>query len=45
MLTDFRKLLDAIAMRAGWKEGEIRSKMFRHTYCAVGFRLWMPVLR
>ncbi len=35
MLTDFRKLLDAVAMRAGWKVGEIRSKMFRHTYCAA----------
>ena len=35
MLTDFRKLLDAVAMRAGWKSGEIRSKMFRHTYCAA----------
>jgi integrase len=29
MLTDFRKLLDAVAVRAGWKPGEIRSKMFR----------------
>ena len=35
MLTDFRKLLDAVAMRAGWNEGDIRSKMFRHTYCAT----------
>ena len=35
MLTDFRKLLDAVAVRAGWKVGEIRSKMFRHTYCAA----------
>jgi integrase len=35
MLTDFRKLLDAVAVRAGWKLGEIRSKMFRHTYCAA----------
>ncbi len=35
MLTDFRKSLDAIAARAGWKPGEIRSKMFRHTYCAA----------
>jgi len=32
MLTDFRKLLDAVAERASWKEGEIRSKQFRHTY-------------
>ncbi len=35
MLTDFRKLLDSVAVRAGWKAGEIRSKMFRHTYCAA----------
>jgi len=35
MLTDFRKLLDAVALRAGWEEGDIRSKMFRHTYCAT----------
>jgi integrase len=35
MLTDFRKLLDVVAVRAGWKPGEIRSKMFRHTYCAA----------
>lgn len=32
MVTDFRKLLDAIGTRAGWQPGEIRSKMFRHTY-------------
>jgi integrase len=35
MVTDFHKLLDAVAERAGWKPGEIRSKMFRHTYCAA----------
>lgn len=35
MLTDWRKPLDAIAERAGWKAGEIRSKVFRHTYCAA----------
>jgi integrase len=35
MLTDFRKLLDAVAVRASWKPGEIRSKVFRHTYCAA----------
>jgi len=29
------KLLDAVAVRAGWKAGEIRSKRFRHTYCAA----------
>jgi len=35
MLTDFRKVLDAVAVRGGWMAGEIRSKMFRHTYCAA----------
>ncbi len=35
MITDFRKVLDAVAVRAGWKIGEIRSKMFRHSYCAA----------
>ncbi len=29
------KLLDQVATRGGWKAGEIRSKMFRHTYCAA----------
>jgi len=24
-----------VEVRAGWKPGEIRSKMFRHTYCAA----------
>jgi integrase len=32
---DCRKYLDAIAKRAGWQSGEIRTKMFRHTYCAA----------
>jgi integrase len=35
MLTDFRKLLDAVAARAGWEPGDIRSKMFRHTYASA----------
>jgi integrase len=34
-LTDWRKPLDVVAARAGWKAGEIRSKMFRHTYGAA----------
>lgn len=34
-VTDFRKVLDAVAERAGWSAGQIRSKMFRHTYCAA----------
>jgi len=35
MLTDVRGALDRIAQVAGWEPGEIRSKMFRHTYCAA----------
>ena len=35
MLTDFRKLLDAVAVRAGWNAGEITPKMFRHTYASA----------
>jgi integrase len=31
----FRKPLDAIAQRVGWKAGEVRTKAFRHTYCAA----------
>lgn len=35
MLQDVRKYLDRVGQRGGWREGEIRSKMFRHTYCAA----------
>jgi len=35
MLTDIRGALDAVAEAAGWKPGEIRSYIFRHTYCAA----------
>jgi integrase len=35
MRRDIRGLLDRIGERAGWKAGEIRAKMFRHTYCAA----------
>lgn len=35
LLGDWRGTLDRIAERAGWKRGEIRSRMFRHTYCAA----------
>ena len=35
MVTDFRKALDAVAERAGWMKGAVRSKAFRHTYCAA----------
>jgi integrase len=39
MLSDTRKLLekllDRIGKRVGWKRGEIRHRIFRHTYCAA----------
>ena len=35
LITDFRKALDVVAGRCGWEKGEIRSKMFRHTYCSA----------
>jgi len=35
MLRDIRGLLDRLGTRAGWKPGEVRAKMFRHTYCAA----------
>ena len=45
LITDCRKALDAVAMRAGWNKGEIRSKMFRHTYCSPGFKRLMVARR
>lgn len=35
MLTEFRKTLDAVAVTADWKPGEIRTGLFRKTYCAA----------
>lgn len=34
-ITDLRKSLDAVGERCGFAEGEIRTKGFRHTYCAA----------
>ena len=34
MLTDWRKTLDRVAERAEWRQGETRTKAFRHAYCA-----------
>ena len=34
-VVNLRKVLDRVAVRAGWQRGEIRSKAFRHTYCAA----------
>lgn len=35
MIVDLRKQLDGVAERAAWQEAEIRTKVFRHTYCAA----------
>lgn len=35
MVKDTRRLLDTLAKRIGLEEGEIRTKAFRHTYCAA----------
>ena len=35
MLTDVRKMLGRVAKLAGWERGEIRTKMFRHTYATA----------
>jgi integrase len=32
---DVRKLLDGVAVRAGLAKGAIRTRAFRHTYCAA----------
>ena len=33
-LAELRKFFDRVAVRGGWKAGEIRSQALRHTYCA-----------
>lgn len=35
MIRDTRKTLDQVAKRCGWQEGDIRTRIFRHTYCAA----------
>jgi integrase len=35
MIHDLPKVLDQIGVMAGWKPREIRTKIFRHTYCAA----------
>jgi integrase len=34
-LRETRRLLDRVGKRVGWKAGEIRHRLFRHTYCAA----------
>lgn len=35
MIQDTRKTLDKIAKRVGYSEGEVRTRLFRHTYCTA----------
>lgn len=35
LLTDCRRFLDAVAKTIKWKAGDVRTKVFRHTYCAA----------
>ena len=42
---DLRKALDAAAAPVRWKAGEIRTKMFRHTYCAARLQTATRILR
>ena len=35
MLVDVRKLVDRIAVRSGWKAGELGTRVFRHTWTAA----------
>ncbi len=35
MLVETRKLPDRVAAPAGFRKGEIRHRIFRHTYCAA----------
>lgn len=45
MIQDLRKALDGAGELAGWKEGEIRTKMFRHTYTAARLQTATRVIR
>jgi hypothetical protein len=45
MVTDIRKVLDAAAAHACWKAGEMRTRMFRHTYCAARLQNATRILR
>jgi integrase len=33
-LVELRKIFDRVAVRGGWKAGDLRSRALRHTYCA-----------
>lgn len=35
MITNFDKVRHQVATQARWRSAEIRSKMFRHSYCSI----------
>jgi integrase len=35
MITEWRGTLDRVAERVGWKRGEVRTRMFRHSYTSA----------
>ena len=39
MIRDIRKALDHVSVRAGWQKGEVRTKAFRHSFCAASLQL------
>ena len=39
MIRDSRKALDHVSVRAGWQKGEVRTKAFRHSFCAAALQL------
>jgi integrase len=39
MLTDWRKTLDRIAVRAGFPKGSVRTKAFQHSYASARLQL------
>jgi hypothetical protein len=45
MIGGMRKILDAAASRVGWQPGEIRTRRFRHTYCAARVLTAKRILR
>ena len=45
MVKDPRKSLDAIAKLCGMEQGEIRTRAFRHTYCAARLQCVERILR
>lgn len=42
MIQDLHRLLDRVVKRAGLGTGEVRSKAFRHTYCAARLQTLDP---